>query len=131
MVSRMIAPYIMLFGLYVVFHGHYGPGGGFQGGAIFATAVLLIRIANDPSLYENHFRSRAAPYLGATGVLIFFAVGCAAVIFGGNFLDHGSLPIPADSAAQVRSMGILLVEIGVALAVVAIFVQLYDVLIGE
>ena len=119
----------MLFGLYVVFHGHYGPGGGFQGGAIFAAALYLIRIANEPAVYEKQFRSCVAPILGATGVFIFFGVGMAAVFFGGNYLDYGFIPIPAISAPQIRSTGILLVEGGVALA--AIFIQLYDVLIGE
>ena len=131
LVSRMIAPYIMLFGLYVVFHGHYGPGGGFQGGAIIAAAFYLIRIANEPAVYEKQFRSRFAPILGATGILVFFGVGLAAVFFGGNYLDYGFVPIPALSAPQIRSTGILLVEVAVALAVAAIFIQLYDVLIEE
>ena len=45
LLSKVVSPYIMLFGMYVIFHGHYSPGGGFQGGAMMAASILLIRIA--------------------------------------------------------------------------------------
>jgi len=40
-VGRMLIPFILLFGLYVQFHGEYGPGGGFQAGAIIAASIIL------------------------------------------------------------------------------------------
>lgn len=131
LVSRFITPYIMLYGFYVIFHGHYSPGGGFQGGAILAAAVLLIRIVNDPELYEIHFKSSLGIPLGAVGVLIFFGIGFITMILGGNFLDYSYLPLVGLSQADVRSTGILLIEIGIAFAVMAILVSLYDNLLGD
>jgi multicomponent Na+:H+ antiporter subunit B len=131
LVSRFITPYIMLYGFYVIFHGHYGPGGGFQGGAILAAAVLLIRIVNDPEVYEIHFKSSFGIPFGAAGVLIFFGIGFIAMVLGGNFLDYSYLPLVGLTQADVRSTGILLIEIGVAFAVMAILVSLYDNLLGE
>ena len=43
--ARLLSPYIFIFGMYVIFHGHYSPGGGFQGGALLAASILLMRVA--------------------------------------------------------------------------------------
>lgn len=130
-VSRILAPYIMLFGFYVIFHGHYSPGGGFQGGAIIAASIILIRIANDPEVDELHFKKSFGIPLGAIGVFIFFGTGILAMFAGLNFLDYNFLQVPGLSAADTRSYGILLVEIGIGLAVTSILVSLFDNLLGE
>jgi multicomponent Na+:H+ antiporter subunit B len=130
-VSRILAPYIMLFGFYVIFHGHYSPGGGFQGGAVIAASIILIRITNDPAVDELHFRKFLTVPLGSLGVLIFFGIGLLAVFNGLNFLDYSYLKIPGLSPADIRFMGILIIEIGVGVAVTAILVSLFDNLLGE
>jgi multicomponent Na+:H+ antiporter subunit B len=130
-ISRILAPYIMLFGFYVIFHGHYSPGGGFQGGAIIAASIILIRIANDPEVDELHFRKSFGIPLGSLGVIIFFATGFIAMLFGLNFLDYSYIKIPGLSSADIRSLGILIVEIGVGVAVTSILVSLFDNLLGE
>jgi multicomponent Na+:H+ antiporter subunit B len=130
-ISRILAPYIMLFGFYVIFHGHYSPGGGFQGGAIIAASIILIRIANDPEVDELHFRKSLGIPLGSLGVFIFFGTGFIAMLFGLNFLDYSYIKIPGLSPADIRSLGILIVEIGVGVAVTSILVSLFDNLLGE
>ncbi|MFO7445892.1 MAG: MnhB domain-containing protein [Ignavibacteriaceae bacterium] len=130
-VSRIIAPYIMLFGLYVIFHGHYSPGGGFQGGAIIAASFILIRITNDPEVDEQHFMKSLGIPLGSVGVIIFFAAGFLAMLFNLNFLDYSYLTFTGLSPADARSIGILIIEIGVGIAVTAILVSLFDSLLGE
>jgi multicomponent Na+:H+ antiporter subunit B len=130
-VSRMLSPYIMMFGLYVIFHGHYSPGGGFQGGAIIAAAIILIRIANNLDVYEMQFKKSLGIILGAVGVFIFFGVGMGAIFAGYNFLDYSYLKIPGLSPGDIRSTGILIIEIGIGVAVTAILVSLFDNLLGE
>jgi multicomponent Na+:H+ antiporter subunit B len=130
-ISRILAPYIMLFGFYVIFHGHYSPGGGFQGGAIIAASIILIRIANDPSVDELHFKKSLTIPLGSVGVLIFFGIGLLAIFFEMNFLDYNYLALTGLSPADARSIGILIIEIGVGVAVTAILVSLFDNLLGE
>jgi len=121
----------MLFGLYVIFHGHYSPGGGFQGGAMLAASILLIRIAVEEKVYEMQFKKSFDIPLGALGVLIFFGVGLIAMVLGGNFLDYHFLPMSWLEPADIRSMGILLIEIGVGLAVMTILVAIYDNLLED
>ena len=128
LVSRVVSPFIMLYALYVIFHGHYSPGGGFQGGTMLAAAVLLVRLAAGGELGQLQFKTSWGTILGAVGVLIYFGTGFAALLLGGNFLNYHTLPLGSDPAA-VRGWGILLVEIGVGLAVMGILVTIYDDLI--
>lgn len=131
LLSRVLSPYIMLFGMYVIFHGHYSPGGGFQGGALLASSILLIRIAMDEKVHQLHFNRSYGIPLGALGVLIFFGVGFIALIMGGHFLDYSLLPFPGMITAELRFYGILFIEVGVGLAVMTILVAIYDNLIDE
>ncbi len=125
-VSSVVSPFIMLFGLYVIFHGHYSPGGGFQGGTLLAAALLLIRMAAGFDIAQLQFKRVLGTPLGSTGVLIYFGTGFLAMVSGGEFLDYGFLPFAGFTAAGLRSLGILMVEIGVGLAVMAILVAIYD-----
>ncbi|MBM3310377.1 MAG: Na(+)/H(+) antiporter subunit B [Candidatus Aminicenantes bacterium] len=124
-VARVVSPFIMLFALYVIFHGHYSPGGGFQGGTMLAAAVILVRLAAGSHLAQKQFpRSWATP-LGSVGVLIYWGTGFAALLCGGNFLDYKFLPLGME-AAKTRFFGILSIEIGVGLAVMGILTAIYD-----
>ncbi|MDO8722012.1 MAG: MnhB domain-containing protein [Syntrophales bacterium] len=126
LVSRVVSPFIMLFALYVIFHGHYSPGGGFQGGTLLAAAVLLMRLAAGSEIAQLQFKRILGTPLGSAGVLIYFGTGFAAMLSGGEFLNYRFLPLAGFTAAELRSLGILLVEIGVGLAVMAILVAIYD-----
>ncbi len=121
----------MLFGMYVIFHGHYSPGGGFQGGAMLAASILLIRISFEEKVNQMHFNKKLGIPLGALGVLIFFGVGFISVLFGGYFLDYKLLPIPGFGSADLHNFGILFIEIGIGLAVMSILVSIYDSLLGD
>jgi multicomponent Na+:H+ antiporter subunit B len=125
-VSGVVSPFIMLFGLYVVFHGHYSPGGGFQGGTLLAAALLLIRLAAGFDIAQLQFKRILGTPLGSIGVLIYFGTGFLAMMSGGEFLNYGFLPFAGITGAGLRSLGILMVEIGVGLAVMAILVAIYD-----
>lgn len=124
-ISSIVSPFIMLFALYVIFHGHYSPGGGFQGGTLLAAAILLVRLACGSEVGQLQFNKKYGTPLGSLGVLIYFGTGLITMFLGGNFLNYHFLPL-AGIPSQQRSMGILFVEIGVGLAVMAILVAIYD-----
>jgi multicomponent Na+:H+ antiporter subunit B len=125
-VSGAVSPFIMLFGLYVIFHGHYSPGGGFQGGTVLAAALLLIRLTTGFDTAQLQWKRILGTPLGSIGVLIYFSTGFLAMISGGEFLNYGFLPFAGFTEAGLRSLGILMVEIGVGVAVMAILVAIYD-----
>ncbi len=124
--ARLLSPFIMLFGLYVIFHGHYSPGGGFQGGALLAASVLLMRVASGTQISSLMVKESLTTPLGVVGVLIYFGTGLLAFLMGGDFLDYGALPIPGLSPEYLRYTGILIIEIGVGLAVMMVMILLYD-----
>jgi len=125
-VSGAVSPFIMLFGLYVIFHGHYSPGGGFQGGTMLAAGVLLIRLAAGFDIAQLQFKRILGTPLGSIGVLVYFGTGFLAMVSGGEFLNYRFLPFAGFTEEGLRSLGILMVEIGVGLAVMAILVGIYD-----
>jgi multicomponent Na+:H+ antiporter subunit B len=127
--GRGLAPVIQLIGIYVFFHGHYGPGGGFQGGVLLAAGVLLLRMTIGFDNSQLQVKSKITILLCAIGALIFAGTGLVAVWFGGNFMDYAYLPVSWMEAADLRYYGILFIEVGVTLAVMTALIAIYDELL--
>ena len=124
--SRLVIPFIMLFGLYVIAHGHYSPGGGFQGGVILGAAIILFAISYDLRFVLGRFSEKTSILLSATGVIIYAGTGVLCMAFGAVFLDYSALATMLFSdPIMARSHGILMVEIGVGMAVMAVMVWIY------
>jgi multicomponent Na+:H+ antiporter subunit B len=123
---RLMIPFIQLFGLYVIAHGHYSPGGGFQGGVILGSSFILTAVAFDLKTSLRRFPERVNAIMGNAGVLLYSGIGLLCALLGGVFLDYSALAriFPMDPP-EWRSMGVLLVEIGVGLAVMSIMISLY------
>jgi len=119
-VCRIMAPFIQIYALYVIAHGHYSPGGGFQGGVILTASLALIFLAFGQQAVVSRINHRLAIILCSFGVFIYAGIGLLCLISGGNFLDYAQLaPLLGVSVPKARSLGILGVEIGVGLAVMS------------
>lgn len=129
-VCALLSPLILMFGLYVVAHGHYGPGGGFAGGIIIGVGIILLRISLRGELAMRLLPPRVARLAVAAGVLGFVAVGVASLVTGGAFLDYAEVPAGLD-AVDLRYLGILVVEVFVGLGVTGVMISLFDELVGE
>lgn len=125
---QLLTPFILLYGVYVLMHGHYGPGGGFQAGALLGFAVVFAQLVQGHDSKWIISRS-AAIALACLGALLYLAVGVLSFIWGGNFLDYGVVPW-AVSPAEARALGILAIETGVTMSVMAVIVLLFDLLTG-
>ncbi len=126
--AKILMPVILLFALYVQFHGDFGPGGGFQAGVIFASAFILYAL-----IYGIDTAHRVAPphvvrVLIAAGVLIYAGVGVATMLLGGNFLDYSVL---AGEAYEGQHLGILLIEFGVGTTVAATMIAIFFTFAGR
>ncbi len=124
-IAKLLVPFIQVFGLYVVFHGAKSPGGGFQGGAILAASLILMRLTAGPEIGSRVLPGLSALRLGACGVLLYGFVGVLPMFAGAAFLDYSSLPLPLHSA-ELHALGIEAVEVGVALAVCCIMLSIFD-----
>ncbi len=130
-VCALLSPFILMFGLYVVAHGHYGPGGGFAGGVFLAVAAILPRLTLAEELSYRLVPVSMGPLMGGIGMLLFLAAGTVPMLFGGAFLDYAAVEVAAIEAARMRYLGILVVEVGVGLAVFGAMVTIFDVLMGR
>lgn len=126
MTCRLVVPFIQLFALYVIAHGHHSPGGGFQGGVIFGAAIILFAISNNLRRSLKRMSERTSALLGSLGVTIYAGTGIFCILLGAGFLNYSSLAsfLGVDRIAA-RSLGILIVEIGVGIAVTAVMVWIY------
>ena len=121
-VAKILIPFILLFALYVQFHGDYGPGGGFQAGVIAAAAVVFYGL-----IFGLEGARRIAPdgvveTMVAAGILLYGVVGVAGIVFGGNYLDYfvlGSTPVDG------QHRGIFWVELGVGITVAGVMVKIF------
>tara|TARA_B100000749_G_C18186339_1_gene365982 strand:- start:30 stop:470 length:441 start_codon:yes stop_codon:yes gene_type:complete len=129
--SRLLTPFIQLFALYVIVHGHYGPGGGFQGGAMLAASIIFLRLSLGTEISQRIFKKTWGIPLGILGAIVFFSTGLLTLVFGGTFLEFNELALPGLSKAELHFYGILVVEIGVSIAVMSILISIFDDLSGE
>lgn len=124
--ARLLMPFIVVYALYVVMHGHYSPGGGFQGGVIMAAGFVLLVITHGLEKTKKRMSEKIAGVISSIGVLIYGGIGVLCLILGGNYLDYGKLSkILLVTPAEARSLGILGIEIGVALAVMAVMCTVF------
>lgn len=130
-VCALLSPFILMFGLYVVAHGHYGPGGGFAGGVFIAVAAILPRLTLSEDLAYRLVPSALGPLAGGIGLLLFLIIGTVPLLVGGAFLDYGAIQIAGMDPSRVRYLGILVVEAAVGLAVFGAMVLIFDVLTGK
>jgi len=121
--SKMLIPYILLFALYVQFHGDFGPGGGFQAGVMFAAAYILHALSGTVRSAQNAASEPFVEKLIALGVLIYATVGVWCLFKGGNFLEYNALD--PDHPAHGQHLGILLVELGVGVTVFSAMLMIF------
>jgi multicomponent Na+:H+ antiporter subunit B len=118
--AKLLMPFMLLFALYVQFHGDYGPGGGFQAGVIAAAAIVFSarHLVPEPAVEATL----------ACGVLVYAGTGLAGIVLGGNYLDY--FVLGADTVSG-QHRGIFWVEAGVALTVSAVMLQLFYMFAGR
>jgi len=121
-IAKLVVPVILLFGLYVQFHGEYSPGGGFQAGVIFAAAIILYALVFDLDAARKVIPPAWLNRLPAIGALIFGGVGLVTMLLGGNYLDYNQL---AEDPKFAQQVGIILVEIGVGVTVASSMLVFY------
>ena len=119
-VCRRLAPFIQLFGLYVIMHGHSSPGGGFQGGVILAASFILLALAEGAEMVQRRFSAATLTAFMSAGVLLYAGIGVVCLVLGANYLDYGVLPF-----LEPRSVGMLVIEIGVGSTVMAAMLSIF------
>ncbi len=127
-ITKLLIPLILLFALYVQFHGDFGPGGGFQAGVIIAAGLVLYALVFGLDTASEVIQEWALLTLVPLGVLIYAGVGIASLFLGGNYLDYNVL---AHDPVHGQHLGILLVELGVGTTVAAVLTTIFFAFAGR
>lgn len=127
-VSKLLIPFILLFGLYVQWHGDFGPGGGFQAGVIFAAAFVLYALIFGLGTMRDVLPAWLSRSILSLGVLLYAGVGVATMLLGANFLGYDVL---ASTPTGGQHIGIILVEFGVGMTVFAAIITIFCAFAGR
>jgi multicomponent Na+:H+ antiporter subunit B len=127
-VSKFLIPVIMLFALYVQFHGEIGPGGAFQAGVIMASAFILHMLVFGLETTRRIVPVAVLRACAAAGALLYGGVGVAGLLLGGNYLEYNVL---ASDPVAGQHVGIILIELGVGLTVASTMVLLIFTFAGR
>ena len=126
--AKLLIPLIILFALYVQFHGDFGPGGGFQAGVIFAAAFILYGLIFGISIARQAITPGFIRVMLSLGVLLYAGTGIASMFLGGEFLDYSVL---AHEPLHGQHLGILLVEFGVGMTVAGAMISIFFTFAGH
>jgi len=126
-VAKLLMPFILIYALYVQFHGDFGPGGGFQAGVIFAAGFILYAL-----IFGLKNASRVLPrgilrFGIALGVLLYAGVGVYNLLVDGKYLDYS---VMAHNPVHGQHLGIFLVELGVGITVASVMVVVFFTFAG-
>ncbi len=127
-VAKLLMPFMLLFALYVQFHGDYGPGGGFQAGVIAAAAIVFYAITFGLASAQRLVPERLVERLLAAGVLVYAGVGFAGLLLGGNYLDYFVLD---RDPVHGQHRGIFWVEVGVGVTVAGVMLKVFYMFAGR
>ena len=130
-IAKMFIPFLMLFALYVQFHGDFGPGGGFQAGVIFAAALVLYALIFGTEQAKRVAHPQALQLLVAFGILLYAGTGVAGILMGGNFLDYDFIVAEGPEGHHGQHYGILGVELGVLFAVAGSMLTIFYAFAGR
>ena len=127
-IAKIIIPMILLFALYVQFHGDFGPGGGFQAGVIFAAGFILYGLVFGTEALRSAVPPGTLRLLTAFGLLLFAGVGAVTMLAGSDYLAYNAL---AQDPVAGQHLGILIVEFGVGVTVSAVMITIFLAFAGR
>lgn len=122
---RMIVPFTIVYGVYVLCLGEFSPGGGFQAGALLAVGVVLSRLICGADASFN-ISGKNAIVLAGVGTFLYAFTGWLTLLGGGRFLEYDFLPIHLEPAHEMHALAIFIIEIGVAICVMMTIINLLE-----
>ncbi len=127
-IAKLLIPFILLFALYVQFHGDFGPGGGFQAGVIIAAAIIFYALIYGVEAARKAMPDWLVEIMLAGGVLIYAGVGLVGLVLGGNYLDYFVLD---HDPVHGQHRGIFWVEVGVAVTVSGVMLKIFYMFVSR
>ncbi len=130
-VARLLVPFIQLYGFYVIFHGHLSPGGGFAGGAIVASSMILFGLSFNLEAGSRKLSHDVSTVLESGGALWFLFIGLVGILVGVPYLSNQAAGFYLGVPGRLFSSGmIFLLSIGIGVKVASTMITLFYSLSG-
>lgn len=130
--TKMILPFIQIYGIYVIIHGHLSPGGGFSGGAIFAASIVLYTLAYGLNKGQKRMPHNISSKIETGGILFYIAIGFVGILYGYPFLTNKAAGFPMGELGKVLSAGLIpMVTLAIGLKVMSTIVTLFHTMLEE
>jgi len=130
--TKMILPFIQIYGIYVIIHGHLSPGGGFSGGAIFAASIVLYTLAYGLHKGQKRMPHSISSKVETGGILFYIGIGFVGILAGYPFLTNKAAGFPMGELGKVMSAGLIpMVTVAIGLKVMSTIVTLFHTMLEE
>lgn len=125
---RIMTPFTLIYGMYILTHGEYSPGGGFQAGSLLAIGIVMARLIDGADANFN-IAGEIAVIAAGVGTFIYAVTGFLSMANGSHqYLDYTFLPFGGSTWAELHATGILLIETGVTICVMMTIINILDAL---
>ena len=128
-ITKFMLPFIQIFAFYTLAHGEISPGGGFQAGVIFGASFILIALIFGKNEARSKLPRSLNDILFSSGAFIYALTGLFCIFTGGLFLEYGELPF--HSAKEGNHIGMIIIELGVAITVAAVMMTIFFEIAGK
>jgi len=130
-ICRIVVPFIQIYGFYVIFHGHLSPGGGFAGGAIVASSMILFGLSFNLEEGSRKLSHDVSSLLESGGAIWYLLVGIFGMVLGANFLANKAAGFYLGIPGTLFSSGmIFLLALGLGVKVASTMITLFYSLSG-
>jgi len=132
-ITRIIIPFAQVYGIFIILHGHISPGGGFSGGALIGSTLILYTLVFGMKKGEKKFSHKTSEFAESGGIFIYVLIGFIGLIFGGSFLANISAGFPIGTPGEILSSGMIpILMVGIGIKVASTMISLFHILIeGE
>ncbi len=132
-ICRLVLPFIQIYGIYIIVYGHLSPGGGFAGGAIIGSSMVLFALSFNIGAGSKKIPEKASSFMESGGALFFALAGIVSIIIGGNYLANQEAGFGLGSFGTLLSGGLIpLLSVAIGIKITSTIVTLfYDLIGGE
>jgi multicomponent Na+:H+ antiporter subunit B len=131
-ITRLIVPFVQVYGIFIILHGHVSPGGGFSGGALIGTSLILYTLVFGIHKGEQKFSHRASEFAESGGIFLYAFIGLLGIILAGTFLTNIGAGFPIGIPGTLLSAGMIpILMIGIGIKVASTMITLFHILIEE
>lgn len=129
-ISRIIIPFVQLYGIFIILHGHISPGGGFSGGTMIGTSLILFTLVFGMEPAKKKFSHRMSEIAESGGIILYVGIGLIGLFISGQFLTNLNAGFPIGTPGELFSAGMIpLLMIGIGIKVASTMISLFYLLI--